>query len=338
MTISQAHTHDKERTESIGRHLLPALVITIAALFILSRFAPGAISTRLNIFTTIFLGIFIEAAPFLVAGSILSGLLEIFVGTQLISRLVPRNPVLAAFSGSILGILFPVCECGVVPVTRRLYRKGIPPAVGMSFLLAAPVVNPIVLVSTYSAFGWGPILYGRFLISIGIAFVIGLIFMRSQPSDLILPQVLAGDGEHHHHTESLPEKIWTALSIGGDDFLDMVRYLIIGSMLAAAMQTFVPQSALLTVGRGPVLSIIVLMVLAFVLSICSTVDAFIALSFSSAFTSGSIIAFLTFGPMVDIKSTLLFLSVFRRPTVFKMIGLATALSFAVALIINLVGG
>ena len=337
MSISHEHESDHQRSDTLGPYLLPALIVTIAVISIAARVAPPVISTRLNIFTTIFLGIFIEASPFLVAGSILSGLLEVFVGTQMISRFVPRNPVLAALSGALLGIFFPVCECGVVPVTRRLYRKGIPPAVGMSFLLAAPVVNPIVLVSTYSAFGWGPILFGRFLITIGIAFVIGLFFMRSESSDILLPHVVAGDGEHHHPVEGFLPKIWTALSVGGDDFLDMVRYLIIGSMLAAAMQTFVPQSALLAIGGGPVLSIIVLMVLAFVLSICSTVDAFIALSFSGAFTTGSILAFLTFGPMVDIKSTLLFLSVFRRPTVVKMISLATILSFAIALLFNLGG-
>lgn len=337
MDISQEHAHNRQRADMLGRYLLPALVVTIVLISLLSRFAPPAISTRISIFTTIFLGIFIEASPFLVAGSILSGLLEVFVGTQMISRFVPRNKVLAALSGSLLGILFPVCECGVVPVTRRLYRKGIPPTVGMSFLLAAPVVNPIVLLSTYSAFGWGPVLYGRFLITIGIAFVIGLFFTRSQSDELLLPEVMAGHGEHHHPVEGLLPKLWTALSVGGDDFLDMVRYLIIGSMLAAAMQTFVPQSALLAIGGGPILSIIVLMVLAFVLSICSTVDAFIALSFSSAFTTGSILAFLTFGPMVDIKSTLLFLSVFRRPTVIKMISLATLLSFTIALLLNLGG-
>lgn len=338
MDTSHEHTHDRASTNTLTRHLLPALVITIALISILARVAPTPISSRLSIFTTIFLGIFIEAAPFLVAGSILSGLLEVFVGTEMIGRFVPRNKILAAFAGSLLGIAFPVCECGVVPVTRRLYRKGIPPHVGMAFLLAAPVVNPIVLISTYSAFGWGPELYGRFLISIGIAFTVGLLFIRSQPNDILLPQVIAGQGEHHHPVDGFAQKLFTAFKVGGDDFIDMVRYLIIGSMMAAAMQTFVQQSALLSVGQGHVMSILVLMALAFVLSICSTVDAFIALSFSSAFTTGSILAFLTFGPMVDIKSTLLFLSVFQRRTVLKMIGLATFLSFAIALIINLGGG
>jgi uncharacterized membrane protein YraQ (UPF0718 family) len=117
-----------------------------------------------------------------------------------------------------------------------------------------------------------------------------------------------------------------ALRIAGDDFLDMSRYLIVGSMLAATMQTIVPQSALLAVGQGPVVSVLVMQALAFVLSICSTVDAFLALAFVGTFTTGSIVSFLVFGPMVDIKSALMFLSVFRRRAVGYLILLPFLLS------------
>ena len=134
-----------------------------------------------------------------------------------------------------------------------------------------------------------------------------------------------GDHDHGHaHPDPRP-RIWQALALAGDDFLDMGRYLIVGALLAAAMQTLVPQSTLLAVGQGPVISVFVMMVVAFVLSVCSTVDAFIALAFSSAFTTGSLLGFLVFGPMVDIKSSLLFLGVFRRRTVLYLILLPLAL-------------
>ena len=123
--------------------------------------------------------------------------------------------------------------------------------------------------------------------------------------------------------------------MAGDDFLDMVRYLIVGSMLAAAMQTLVPQSLLLAVGQGPVISVIIMQVLAFVLSVCSTVDAFLALAFSGAFTTGSILAFLTFGPMVDIKSSLMFFGVFQKRIVLYLIVLPFLLSLLIGVIWNL---
>ena len=123
--------------------------------------------------------------------------------------------------------------------------------------------------------------------------------------------------------------------ISGDDFMDMGRYLVIGSFLAAAMQTLVPQSALLALGSGPVISVLVMMLLAFVLSVCSTVDAILALSIANTFTTGSILAFLVFGPMVDIKSSLMFLGVFRRRTVLYLILLPFLLSLLMGVFINL---
>lgn len=322
--------------------LLVALLALTAVILALTRFTTGSLADRFQTFTTIFLGIFIEAVPFLLAGSVVSGLIEIFIDRDLLARLVPRRAGAAALTGALLGFAFPVCECGVVPVTRRLYHKGLPLSVGVAFLLAAPVVNPIVILSTYAAFGWGPVLIGRVVFSVLIAFIAGLLFNLTTPEEALLP--VSQDPEHHHHTEGEAEigaktrkghgLFWQALAIGGDDFMDMVRYLIIGSMMAAAMQTFIPQATLLALGGGPVLSVIILMALAFILSICSTVDAFLALSFANSFTTGSILSFLVFGPMVDIKSSLMFLGVFRKRVVLYLILLPMALSLLMGVVIN----
>jgi uncharacterized membrane protein YraQ (UPF0718 family) len=230
-----------------------------------------------------------------------------------------------------------------VPVTRRLYQKGLPLSVGVAFLLAAPVVNPVVILSTYVAFGWGPLLVGRVAFSILIAFAVGFLFSLARPEEVLRPESTSHkhdefshhDHEHEQRPATIRARLWQALAIGGDDFLDMARYLIIGSLLAAAMQTLVPQSALLALGSGPVLSVIVMMVLAFVLSICSTVDAFVALSFVNSFTTGSILGFLVFGPMVDIKSSLMFLGVFRRRSVAYLILLPLLLSLVISIFVNL---
>jgi uncharacterized membrane protein YraQ (UPF0718 family) len=243
---------------------------------------------------------------------------------------------LAALSGASLGIVFPVCECGVVPVTRRLYQKGLPISTGIAFLLAAPVINPVVFASTYAAFGWGPILLARFGLTFLIAAAVGFLFSLAQPEEVLLSETME---ESHHHGETVParrgQQIWGAVAAGGDDFLDMVRYLIAGSMLAAAMQTVVPQSALLALGAGSVSSVLVMMTLAFVLSVCSTVDAFLALAFVNTFTPASILAFLVFGPMVDIKSSLMFLGVFRRRAVLYLILLPMLLTMLIAIYLNL---
>ncbi len=328
------------------------LVFAFAVVLASSVNTPQArffVAERSQTFVTIFLSLFIEAAPFLLAGSIVSGIIAVYVDQGMVERFIPENPLLAALAGAGLGFVFPVCECGVVPVTRRLYGKGLPLPVGIAFLLAAPVINPVVIFSTYAAFGWGPVLWGRVAFSMLVAFTVGLIFHLARPREILLPETLAtasghddiddqsdehcedhdhghdhGHDHSHGHSAAQP-RIWQALAMAGDDFLDMGRFLIAGALLAAAMQTLVPQSTLLAVGQGPIISVFVMMATAFILSVCSTVDAFIALAFSGAFTTGSLFGFLVFGPMVDIKSSLLFLGVFRRRTVLYLILLPLAL-------------
>ena len=349
MTEQDSHKLGSNQTlfdQTFTRWLIGVLLL-ILIVTILSRFVEGPINVRFQIFATIFMGIFVEAVPFLLAGSLVSGMLEVFVGKKLLERLIPRHPVPAAFVGSLLGFIFPVCECGVVPVTRRLYQKGMPLTVGVSFLLAAPVINPIVLLSTVAVFGWGPVVYGRFAFTIIIATLIGLVFMVARPRDVLVPESVemptlqlqaAGLGDlpaPARPSSSIGGRLWDAIGIAGDDFLDMVRFLILGCMLAAIMQTFLPQSILLQLGEGPVVSVIVMQVLAFILSVCSTVDAFLALSFAGTFTVGSILAFLTFGPMVDTKSALMFLGIFRRRVVFYLLGLSFMLMLAIGVFINL---
>jgi uncharacterized membrane protein YraQ (UPF0718 family) len=330
------------RGQSLRRWLGGSLLLlALASLAISSLNSPGArffVAERFQTFVTIFLGLFIEAAPFLLAGSLVSGFIDVFVNRNWVDRFVPRQPVLAALTGASLGLVFPVCECGVVPVTRRLYEKGLPPSVGVAFLLAAPVVNPVVIASTWAAFGWGPVLWGRIGFSVLIAFVIGLIFQIAKPNEILRPQLMEQRSccpVDPTPSGSRSQRVGKALITAGDDFLDMSRYLIIGAMLAAAMQTFVPQSALLAIGQGPVISVFALMALAFVLSVCSTVDAFLALAFTSTFTTGAIVGFLTFGPMVDIKSSLMFLGVFQRRTVSYLILLPFALAALMAVSWNL---
>jgi hypothetical protein len=298
----------------------------------------------LSTFSTRFLGIFIEAVSFLLLGTIISGLIEVFVSNDDIARIMPRNPIAATIAGSMLGFVFPVCECGVVPVTRRLFQKGLPVSVGITFLLAAPVMNPIVMASTYAAFGWGPVLIGRYVISWAMAIIVGLLFsLQNRPQRIVKPDALAAIAGGSSSAAPairmtrapLLPGLKRALQLAGEEFFEMGRFLIIGAFLATVMQTLVPQDALKALATNPVNSVLVMAALAFVLSVCSTVDAFLALSFARAFTTGSILTFLTFGPMVDIKSTMMYLGVFKRRTVLYMVILPLLISVLVGIWLNL---
>jgi uncharacterized membrane protein YraQ (UPF0718 family) len=329
------------------RGVLLRLVILTGGLIalVLAIAAAGDPQIVIQTFSTRFLGIFIEAAPFLLLGTVVSGLIEAFVSREAIARIVPRNKVLSTIVGGLMGFAFPVCECGVVPVARRLMHKGLPVSVAISFLLAAPIMNPIVIASTLAAFGWGPVFVGRLVISAIVAIGIGLIFaFGARPEDVLrepepaLAPASGGTVPLHAHLPtrpSIPARLHQTVTLASGEFFEMGRYLIIGSLLAAGMQTLVSQDVLLALGRGPVISVLTMQVLAFVLSVCSTVDAFLALAFAGTFTTGSILAFLTFGPMVDIKSTLMFLGVFKRRTVLYLILLPLLGTLLITIWINL---
>jgi uncharacterized membrane protein YraQ (UPF0718 family) len=292
---------------------------------------------RLNVFATVFLGIFVEAVPYLLLGTLASGLVEVFLDRDQMSKWISRRPVAAAVGGAFMGMVFPVCECGVVPLTRRLFNKGLPLSAGISFLLAAPVLNPIVVFSTAAAFGWGQMLLWRVGLSLLIAVVVGLVFSVEQDAANVLRPVLTASHEHDHlhgANPSLGEKLRQAFLVTADEFFEMGRYLIIGAMLAAGLQTFIPQSNLLAIGGGPVTSVLVMLALAILLSICSTVDAFVALGFLGTFSFGSVLSFLVFGPMVDIKSVIMYMQVFRRRSVIYLVAIPFLMSLLAGILYN----
>nr|WP_010332963.1 permease [Bacillus mojavensis] len=282
---------------------------------------------------SIFISILIEAIPFILIGVILSGIIQMFVSEEMIARIMPKNRFLAVLFGALAGILFPACECGIIPITRRLLLKGVPLHAGVAFMLTAPIINPIVLFSTYIAFGnrWSVVFY-RGGLALAVSVIIGIILSYQFKDNQLLKPDEAGHHHHHHHT--LLQKLGGTLRHAIDEFFSVGKYLIIGAFIAAAMQTYVKTSTLLAIGQNDVSSSLVMMGLAFVLSLCSEVDAFIASSFSSTFSLGSLIAFLVFGAMVDIKNLLMMLAAFKKRFVFLLITYIVVIVLAGSLLVK----
>ncbi|AUZ28611.1 permease [Bacillus cabrialesii] len=282
---------------------------------------------------SIFISILIEAIPFILIGVILSGIIQMFVSEEMIARIMPKNRFLAVLFGALAGVLFPACECGIIPITRRLLLKGVPLHAGVAFMLTAPIINPIVLFSTFIAFGnrWSVVFY-RGGLALAVSVIIGIILSyQFKDSQLLKPDE---PGHHHHHHHTLLQKLGGTLRHAIDEFFSVGKYLIIGAFIAAAMQTYVKTSTLLAIGQNDVSSSLVMMGLAFVLSLCSEVDAFIASSFSSTFSLGSLIAFLVFGAMVDIKNLLMMLAAFKKRFVFLLITYIVVLVLAGSLLVK----
>jgi len=279
-------------------------------------FGGESMSNSLLQMNTIFISILIEALPFILLGVIVSGIIEMFVTDEMLAKVIPKNKVGAILVASLIGALFPACECGIIPITRRLMAKGVPLYAAIPFMLTGPIINPVVLFSTYAAFGnnWNMVIERAsvaFLVSVCVGIVLSFQFKE--------PQVRHEMHVHHHET-TIGKKVVHGIKHIIDEFFSVGKFLIIGALIAAGMQTFVKTSLLTSLGHGPVSSHLVMMGLAYVLSICSSADAFIASSFRSSFNESAIIAFLVFGPMFDIKNTMMMFSQFKTKFVFILLG------------------
>ncbi len=280
---------------------------------------------RLATAWALFQGLLIEALPFLLIGVLISAIARwLSPGGQWLRRL-PSHPLLGPLTGAALGFALPACECGNVPVARRLLAGGAPLGTGLGFLFAAPVLNPIVIASTWAAFPDQPWLLlarplGAVLVAVGLALLLGLV---PEPlllqADLLaerrLHQPLAAVGLLERRTglvgpppaaapAALPPPrppLAELMRHGSREFLQLALLLVMGCVIAALVQSFVPRSWLLAVGGAPTLSILALMLLALVVSVCSSVDAFLALSFAAQVTPGALLAFLLLGPVIDLK-------------------------------------
>ncbi|MBM7605317.1 uncharacterized membrane protein YraQ (UPF0718 family) [Metabacillus crassostreae] len=279
---------------------------------------------------TIFLSIVIEAIPFILLGVFVSSLIQIFVSEETVKKYIPKNMIIAVLPAALLGAIFPVCECAVVPVVRRLIKKGMPLHVAFVFLACAPILNPVVAASTYFAFQTNlSILTGRmvlaFILSIIIGLVLYVLFKNSDQLKLTSEELV---GKQTSTSEVLNvNKLKATLYHASDEFFDMGKFLIIGAFIASLFQTFLDREILLNLGSSEFSSPIVMMVFAFVLSLCSEADAFIAASFGNTFAPGALLAFLVYGPMLDLKNTIMLFAFFKTKFVFTFILVVTVVVY-----------
>jgi hypothetical protein len=350
---------------SVGQRLAFTATILVPALAVVGYFArffsaPLRGRPESQVFVIVLFSILLEAFPFVLIGALAAAAIEVLVTPEQVQRLVPRNRLLSVAMGAFLGVLFPVCECGVIPVVRRLIRKGVPLPAAVSYLLAAPIVNPVVIASTIIAFRGGseslvvPIL--RVTLGVGIAMIVGLLlswvgheedllqagarFAGAQPGETPAPAAdPPGEAAAGEAAASLVvtwwDKLEAILAHAAVEFVDVGRFLVLGSVIAASTQTFVPRQMLLALGANLPASILVMMGLAFVLSLCSEADAFVARSFVQ-FTTAAKLGFLVLGPMLDIKLLFMYLSAFRRRLILTIVLAVVVLNFVAALVVGLV--
>ena len=316
---------------------LGVLVILISLRAITGETGPWQFSSRLQDFLTLSISVVIESIPFIFLGIVLSVVVQVWLPEGAMVRVLPRNAVLRRATISLIGMLLPVCECGNVPLARGLVMRGFSPAESIVFLLAAPILNPITIVTTYQAFGWdNGILVSRIVGGFVIANLIGWMFTRHpQPEAILTARFAAACAmpDTHEHRESRWSK---SVDLFVRETSSMLPALFIGAALAGLVQVAVSREILVELGGNPILSIFVMMLLAFVISICSNVDAFFALSLGNTFMPGSLVAFLTFGPMIDVKMIALMRTTYKAKTIAQITLVVGLCVTVLALVVNFV--
>jgi len=253
---------------------------------------------------TVFVAITLQAVPFLVLGVTISAAIAAYVSPTLLPRLLPNRVQAAVPVAALAGALLPGCECGSVPIARRLIDRGAPAAAALAFLLAAPAINPVVLVATAVAFPGRPeMVAARFLASLLASVVVGWCWLRIGRGDL-----LTSHRRSHEHEGTRREVL---LATASHDFLSAGGFLIVGAATAATLQTVVPRSVLDNLAGSGALALLALGVLAVVMAICSEADAFVAASLRQ-FSASAQLAFMVVGPMVDVKLIALQAGTFGR--------------------------
>lgn len=310
-------------------------------------------------FAFAFLSILFEGAPFILLGTLISGFIDIYMPPGMMDRFLPRNKTLAVIMAGLMGAVFPVCECAVVPVIRRLVRKGLPVSCALTYMLAAPIVNPITALSTWKAFS-GPMMMvqgesvavnvvmtsSRLGLGLAVAVLLGLVVARlplawvlrkrllDDVQNTTLPKEPTADccgHDHDHSHEGCAHDHSHAVATVGNprlvaafrsaikDFVDVGVYFSIGVAITALFNTGIAPGAawLDSLANRQVIAPAALMALAFILSLCSTSDAFIAATLDK-FTYGAKLAFLVFGPMLDLKLLFLYQTVLKRKFIVWM--------------------
>lgn len=323
----------------------------------------------LQLFAQMCVAILLEAAPFLLLGALASGLFEVFVPRERLERLMPRSPLAGVLAGTVLGLLIPCCECGIVPLVRRLIAKGVPPATAMTFMLAGPVINPVVLASTFVAFqGDTTVVALRCALVAVLACAVGFSLRNARPEDVIIPgargvascgcgeddapsaqpgTVQAAGGLFGSLADAVPlqkalaqpgllSRLDHAMRHAQADFLDMFKILVLGAVVAAAFKAYVPMGLVTLLEGDLLLSVVGMMGLAVILSLCSQADAFVAASFTG-FPLAAKLAFLALGPVLDFKLVLMWQGVFRPRVIRLLILLPAALVLAACLLLGAAG-
>jgi uncharacterized membrane protein YraQ (UPF0718 family) len=302
-----------------------------------------------------FTSILYEALPFIVLGAVIAGILEEFVPQRLVTRILPRSRLLSIGLGGLLGLPFPMCECGIIPIMRRLIRKGVPLSCCVAYLLAGPIINVVVMLSTLAAFSnaqpTGPYTYQvtaawmmglrvglGYLIAVTTALIVDHLYCKhgnSLLTPLATPTGIGAEDDASENKKPFFQRLSNISEAALHDFIDITVFLCLGALLAATVRLWLTHETIEALSRNyAVLTILLMMAVAVMLCLCSEADAFIAASFTKMVPSAKI-AFLVLGPMLDFKLYFMYTRVFRPRLIWTIFSSVAIQVFLYSLLLHL---
>ncbi|PPK82693.1 hypothetical protein BXY41_102383 [Lacrimispora xylanisolvens] len=314
------------------------LLVAAAAIFYLIA------NTYLGSFVTLFLGVFLQAVPFLVIGVLLSSAIQVYVSADWIRSKFPKNMVLGQLFAIVAGFCLPVCDCASIPVFKGLVKKGVPLSAAVTFMLVSPVINPVVILSTWYAFNGNlKIIAARCGLGMLCAVLTGLTCLISPPQKVLLadPVIQGGDGYGDYEIptsdDSKAARFFKMMRHAQNEFFTVGTYLLTGIFVSTVLQEVWPGMTRSGGGIPILASVGFLMAMAFILSLCSSSDAIVARTMAGVFPAGALMGFLVFGPMIDLKNGAMLLGGFEKKFIVRLFVTTFLICFGVVGIFALLG-
>lgn len=290
-------------------------------------------SDKIQDFFTLFIGLMVEATPFIVIGVIVSIIITFFFKQEWLYKIIPKNNILSHMMFSVTGMLMPVCECGNIPAVRGMILNGNKVSHAITFLLAAPVINPITITSTFIAFQGiaSEMVFLRILGTFIIANIVGILLSLYKNQEELLTADFYKEVCHHDHAPKRNMK--NIASFFSKEFITVFKMLIIGAVIASLVRVIIPEDMIFSIAKNPILGVIAMMIFGFVLSICANVDAFLIANYTRLFGVGSVLSFLLYGPMIDIKIILMLRETLSTKAIVSIVSLVTVMTMIFSLFV-----
>ncbi|WP_394525686.1 permease [Lacrimispora sp. JR3] len=310
------------------------LVSAAAVLFLVVKPALGPLSFSLDVFLTVFLGVFLQAIPFLAIGVLLSSAIQVYISPDWIQHKFPKKVIPAQLFAVFVGFCLPVCDCASIPVFKSLVKKGVPLSAAVTFMLVSPVINPVVILSTWYAFNGNVTMIGaRCGLGILCAVLTGITYLLFPPKKVFAEGMLTGKAEDWEDDTLLSgnskhtSRFFQFMRHAQNEFFSVGKYLLTGIFVSTLFQQFQPAMVRSGAGIPLAASILFLMAMAFALSLCSSSDAVVARTMAGIFPQGAIMGFLVFGPMMDIKNVAMLLYGFRKIFILRLMATVFVICF-----------